>query len=320
MKKTLVLLTILMLILQSCEKENKVEKEIAAIPMDLSIDRFEQQYYKGTPEGLPSLKKKYPYFFPAQYPDSTWTLRMRDSLQLEIVGEIDRVFPDLDEEEQEIELLFKHVKYYFPQLTIPRPITVVSDVDEKNKVILADSLLIIGIDTYLGQDSKLYQGITTYKAANMNRSQIVPDIAEEVAIQVTPRPRARTLLAQMVYEGKLLYIKDLLIPSASDARKIGYSEGHQTWCQENEVYMWRYFVERELLFKTDPKLVHRFINDAPFSKFYLEIDNESPGRVGRWLGWQIVRAYMKNNDVSLQALLGTPAEDIFNNSRYKPKK
>ena len=70
----------------------------------------------------------------------------------------------------------------------------------------------------------------------------------------------------------------------------------------------------------DPKLIPRFISPAPFSKFYLEIDNESPGRVGAWIGWQIVRSYMKNNEVSLPQLLHTSAKEIFEKSKYKPKK
>jgi uncharacterized protein YjaZ len=84
--------------------------------------------------------------------------------------------------------------------------------------------------------------------------------------------------------------------------------------------MWRYFIEKELLYSTDPKLGARFINPAPFSKFYLEIDNESPGMLGRYLGWKIVRAYMEKNDTDVQRLMITDAEEIFTNSKYKPKK
>jgi len=76
-----------------------------------------------------------------------------------------------------------------------------------------------------------------------------------------------------------------------------------------------------LLFSTDAKLPNRFINPAPFSKFYLEqIDNDSPGRVGRYIGWQIVKSYAEKNDVSLVELLNTPAQTIFNNAKYKPNK
>jgi hypothetical protein len=36
-----------------------------------------------------------------------------------------------------------------------------------------------------------------------------------------------------------------------------------------------------------------FYKSGSFSKFYLEIDNESPGQVGGWIGWQIVRRIWK---------------------------
>jgi hypothetical protein len=57
-------------------------------------------------------------------------------------------------------------------------------------------------------------------------------------------------------------------------------------------YIWRYFIDKQLLYSDDQKLIPRFINPAPFSKFYLEIDNESPGKV-ELIGWQIVNSYEK---------------------------
>jgi uncharacterized protein YjaZ len=124
----------------------------------------------------------------------------------------------------------------------------------------------------------------------------------------------------MIYYGKELYLKDLLLPEYTDADKMGYTPTQINWCEENESYMWRYFIEKEMLYSDDQKLKNRFINPAPFSKFYLEIDTESPGRVGAWIGWQIVRSYMNNNEVSLPQLLETNAKEIFEKSKYKPKK
>jgi uncharacterized protein YjaZ len=127
-------------------------------------------------------------------------------------------------------------------------------------------------------------------------------------------------LSQMIYYGKQLYLKDLLLPDYNDAQKMGYTPEQITWCQENESYMWRYFISKEMLYSNDQKLAMRFIDPAPFSKFYLEIDNESPGQVGSWIGWQIVRSYMNNNEVSLTDLLNANAKEIFEKSKYKPKK
>jgi len=76
-----------------------------------------------------------------------------------------------------------------------------------------------------------------------------------------------------------------------------------------------------LLFSTDSKLPSRFINPAPFSKFYIEdVDADSPGRLGQYIGWQIVRAYMDQNDVSLKEMLIKSTEEIFNNTKFKPRK
>ena len=75
-----------------------------------------------------------------------------------------------------------------------------------------------------------------------------------------------------------------------------------------------------MLYSDEQKLTSRFIDAAPFSKFYLEIDNDSPGSVGTWIGWQIVRSYMENNTITLDQLLKTEAKEIFEKSKYKPKK
>jgi len=129
------------------------------------------------------------------------------------------------------------------------------------------------------------------------------------------------LLDEMIYFGKILYFKDKVIPFISENERISYTEEQLNWAKHNESSIWSYFVERELLFSTQAKLPSRFINPAPFSKFYLEaIDGESPGKIGQYIGWQIVKAYMEHNDTSLKALLIMDAEDIFNKSKFKPKK
>jgi uncharacterized protein YjaZ len=148
----------------------------------------------------------------------------------------------------------------------------------------------------------------------------MPDVVSSFTYRNIPAYQDKNLISQMIFEGKQLYAKDLLLPKYTDAEKIGYTPEQIKWCEENESYMWRYFLENEMLYSLDPKLTTRFINPAPFSKFYLEIDNDSPGRVGAWIGWQIVRSYMKNNNVSLSELLKINPKEVFEKSKYKPKK
>ena len=190
-----------------------------------------------------------------------------------------------------------------------------------SRVILADSILLIGLDNYLGKDHKFYAGFQNYIATGLDKQFLVSDVASEFCGQIVPRERGRTFLDQMVYYGKELYLKDKLIPFQSEAQRIVYAPEQLEWAKVNEEQIWRYYVERELLYSTDKQLQLRFLEPAPFSKFQLElIDSESPGRIGRYIGWQIVRAFMENNDVTLQQMLTIPADEIFKKSNYKPKK
>lgn len=304
----------------ACGDKSNVEKEIEQIPISLDIKRFDLDFAAATPSDIPKLKKKYPMFFPEQFEDSVWVEMMSDTLQIELETEVKKRFPDNKELENILVPLFQHIKYYFPKFKTPGVVAVTSDVDYRNRVILADTLLAIGLDNYLGSEHRFYGGIDQYISKGMDGSRIGADVADLYATQAIALPKMGHFLDQMIYFGKQLYLKDLWMPSVKDYNKIGYTKEEFNWAKDNETDMWRFFIENEIFYKTEPALQNRFIDPAPFSKFYLEIDNESPGMVGRFLGWQIVRSYMKNNDTSVQELMQMQAEDIFVKSKYKPKK
>ena len=102
--------------------------------------------------------------------------------------------------------------------------------------------------------------------------------------------------------------------------KIGYTKEQWQFAEANEEMIWRYFVDNELIFDTDSNLAPRFLYPAPFSKFYLSLDAETPDRLGQYIGWQMVKSYMGRNEVSIEQMLQADAETIFNNANYKPKK
>lgn len=319
--KNLLLSLFSLLFIISCENDNKVEKAIAEINTDVSVERFDQFFGNAKAGDLPKLKQAYPFLFPEKYKDSFWIAKMNDTLQQELIRETGKRFQNFNAVETEIESLFNHLKYYFPEFNPPRVITTTSSVDYRNKVIVTDTIAIIAIDNYLGSDHYFYEGIQKFIRSNFEESQIVVDMAKAYAERNIYQPQRKTLLDEMIYFGKQLYFNDVMLPNKTEAQRIGYTNEAFDWAKANEAYIWRYFVERELLYSTDTKLPGRFINPAPFSKFYLEdIDTNSPGRIGQYIGWQIVKAYMKNNDVSLKDMLRATPEEIFNNSKFKPRK
>ena len=303
----------------SCDKKNKTENAVTAIPLELKVERFDKIFFETPPKDLEKVKTAFPFFFPAGNDDSVWLDKMQDPIWREVHTEVQKKYADFEPVKADLELLFKHIKYYFPETKTPKVITIISEMDYTNKAIYADSLVIISLELYLGKNHKFYQ-FPNYIKQNFEQKQIMPDIVSSFSSRKIPSVMDKDLLSQMIYRGKQLYLKDVLLPDYSDAEKMGYTPEQIKWCEENESYMWRYFIEGELLYSADQKLVTRFINPAPFSKFYLEIDNDSPGQVGAWIGWQIVRSYMKNNDVTINELMNKKAKEIFEQSKYKPKK
>ena len=318
MKKYLVVLFIVIAFF-SCDKKSKVEKAVEEIPLELKVYRFDKAFFETPPNELQNLKAEYPFFFPKNVSDSLWIEKMQNPQWRELYQEVEKKYSDFGKQTSEIEDLFKHIKYYFPKATMPKVYTVIAEMDYNTKAIYANDKLIISLELYLGAQHKFYE-FPKYLEQNFEERQMMPDIVTSFSLGIIPPPREMTLIDEMIYYGKQLYLKDALLPSYTDAEKMGYLPEQILWCQENESYIWRYFIEKELLYSTDSKLPNRFINLAPFSKFYLEIDNESPGRVGQWTGWQIVRSFMQNNEVSLQDMLKMSSKELFEKSKYKPKK
>lgn len=305
----------------SCKGGDATEDAIAKTVITFDVERFDEKFSKVIPETLPELKESYGFLFPNTYPDSIWIARSKDTIQQEVNAEVAKMYTDFSTIENELEEFFKHLNYYFPEVGIPdRVITITSDVNYEQSIILTDAMLLISLDTYLGADHQFYLGIKDYIRQNFRAGHITADIVTAYGRRMIRTPKTRTFLSNLVYYGKMLYLMDKLIPKKGDEEKIGYTLDELVWSQENETQIWRYFIEKELLYSTDQKLLSRFLHPAPFSKFYLELDNESPGRLGQFIGWQIVRSYMRNNEVSLQELLKTDGETIFKKSKYKPAK
>jgi gliding motility-associated lipoprotein GldB len=316
------LLFLCFLSLMACKEESEVEKAVSEMNLSVKVDRFDQVLYGAKPDEIANIRQNYPEFFSDEVPDSIYIQKITDSIYHELYLEVQKQFPDLQQVKSETENLLKHVKYYFPNEPIPTKLTsLISEMDFNNKVIYTDSIMLVSLDLYLGSEHRYYVGeFYDYQRLLFTPSQILPDLADALVRNKTQKIASNTFVGDMISEGKIQYIKQALLPKIPSYEIIGYSEVQWNWCLANEKYMWQYFVDNNLLFDNNPKNKNRFILEAPFSKFYLEIDAQSPGRVGIWLGWQIVKSYMENNKVSIPELLELDAKTIFENAKYKPKK
>lgn len=302
----------------SCKKKD-VKIDVSQISINTNLERFEVAYYNSNIDDFEKLKEKYPYFFPGEHNDSYWVFKKNDSLSQVIYQETQEVFGDFKKEHGDIENLFKHVKYHYPKFKEPRLITLISNFDLENQVIYADSLLLISIDTYLGKDKMYYNNYPEYLKNNFEKSSITNHIATAIAYKVVPDIPYRMFIERMIAAGKQKYAMQQFLPEKTESEIMNYTQSKLDWANDEEEEVWKFFIEKEYLYDTNRDLKKRFIDPAPFSKFYLLSDAESPGQIGIWIGYQIVKAFMKNNAVSLPEMMDTQPIDIFKKSKYKPK-
>ena len=308
------IITFFLLITISCKDKNDNLN-----PIKLKLDRFEQEFYGNNNMSLKDLKQKYPYLFPKQFADSIWEKQRKDSLLLDIYQEVQKIHPSTDSIKTSIERLATRIKKIDSTNQIQKIVTVISQVDRSVNTVIKDSLILISLDCFLGENHPYYSGFPSYSRNRLNTDQILPSLVDDYAPKLIPNQKDRYFISSMIFHGKKLYLKDILLPELNDWTKIGYSKTQHQWAIENQTYIWSYFIERKMLYSTDNKLIKRFIKEAPFSKFYKEIDRESPGRIGQWIGWQIVKSFMKHNKTDLQTMLNTPAIEIFKSCGYKPQ-
>jgi hypothetical protein len=237
----------------------------------------------------------------------------------DIFGEVKQVYPDVKNFEQGIAEMCAYWKHYFPGRTLPTPVTMISGLNLPTANF--DSSIFISLDLYLGQGNKIYDfaGIERYRRKTMTPFHLLPDFTRAwLYSQFPDDPEEADLLSEMVYQGKILYLLDCLLPGVHDTLKIGYTEKQLGWCRQNEANMWSFFIKDNLLFSKDFQKIGRFTGESPFTSGF---NKQSPGRTGVWIGWQMVRKLMKDNpEITPEELMQNfPAQKVLSKSKYKPR-
>ena len=180
---------------------------------------------------------------------------------------------------------------------------------------------------FLGKDSKFYgalvESLPQYLTRKFTPAYIVPRVSEYYVREnlIKEQDQDRSLLAKMIYNGKILYFMEQVLPETTpDSVKIGYTAQQLAWCKTFEPEIWAYFMENNLLYNTDYSKIQVYLSDGPFTPGIGE-KRESAPKLGVWIGWQIVKQYMKQHpDVTLNQLMAEKdAQKILSDSKYKPK-
>lgn len=325
-------LVIAFLSTSSCNRhKDRLKIDISEIRIpQATIHRYDQDLFKiplnDLERGLKSIQSRYPFFLGTNLDDTVKLSAMRDYLMnprnIDFYKAVQEKFRDLISVENELTDGFCHIKYYFPGIEFPHVYSYISGGDYENPVQLADSVLIIGLDNYLGSDFKPYlsDGVALYKTQRMTPDHIAPDCVRIFVDKLTPpNMSANTFLDQIVDAGKRLYLLDAFIPDVAGNLKINYTPEQFSWILKNESHVWSAIIENRMLYTTDGQTLRLFLADGPFT---VAFGKDSPPRLGEWIGWQIVKSYMNNNpEITLQKLLQkNDSQEILSLSGYKPEK
>jgi len=326
---SVIFFTIISIVFWGCEEKRcKDIPDLSSIEIDVTRIKLEDQLmnmgsWNDVEVFLGKNRVFADYFLHAnQYPhDSILAKRVFKLLKAPAVDtlfmESNRIFANMDNILADYKQAYQIINYHYPNTPAPKLATVVTAF--YNDLYISDSLIIVGLDYFLGAEATFRPDEHQYILKRFKKESLVPTIMNFVSNEFNQIDQAHnTLLSDMVNIGKSFYFTSQVLPCTPDSLIIGYTAEEMKLVGENQEIIWANLIENELLYERNDYMKNKFIGERPNVS---EISENCPGRVGAWLGWEIVKKYMKkNSDVTIPELMAeTDAHKIFQLAKYRPK-
>lgn len=228
-----------------------------------------------------------------------------------------QIFADITGLEKSLSKAFSRIQWLYPNADIPSLYFFISGF--QTPVYFNEELIGIGADMYLGSDYEYYNRVVyEYQKQTMRPECIPVDVVSAYLFRTLPYTSAKSrLLDQMMYRGKVMYLTAQIFDDLPPYEVMGWTKEQWEWCVRNERPIWHLVMDNRDLFKTESLVLTGYLNDGPFTS---EVSQDSPGRLGIWLGWRIAESFMEHNEnVTLQELMAEgDAQKILEESYYKP--
>lgn len=294
--------------------------------IELKVERLEKELFESTsPLEVETFLKSHPDFaqfflHSDQYPaDSILANRMFKLMQNPSIDtlyqEATDAFSNFESVVSTLEEGLGRLKVYYPQTPSPAIQTGVTGL--YNDLFISNDHIMIGMDFFIGKNASYKpQQIPDYILSRYTTDHLAASILQFISSQFISTSRGDDMLNEMVDYGKSYYLLSKLLPCTSENILIGYSAEEWRDIYENDAIIWANFIENKLLYETNHTMKQKFLGERP--NVY-EIGEKCPGRIGRWMGWEIVKAYADKSGASVQEIMSeTDANKIFTNSGYKP--
>ena len=261
--------------------------------------------------GIPSADTTYlEEALPAFLNDTLYGFKQTNAREKEL-------FADITDLQKAVNKAYTRIKWLYPETEIPSLYLFISGF--QTPIYWGDDLIGIGADMYLGSDYEYYNRVVyDYQKQTMRPECIPVDVVSAYLFRTIPYTSQQIrLLDQMLYRGKIMFLTAQIFDDLPGYEVMGWTKEQWDWCVKNERAIWHLVMDKRDLFKTESLVLTGYLNDGPFTS---EVSQESPGRLGIWLGWRIAESYMEHNEhVTLQELMAEgDAQKILELSFYKP--
>ncbi len=325
------------LMLFSCSNKESAP-DVSSIHVDVQLKRFDKDLFSidtnNVQQSLNKLQQQYGSFLNDYLYNIMVLTPNPDSIAPKIkmfihdyrfvYNEVQKKFGNFDDAFNQVKKSLQYVKYYFPGYKTPAAVTTFIGPVEGYANVLTQSGLAVGLQLYLGQNFPVYSSefITEvypdYQQRRFEPAYIPVNCMKNIVSDIYPeKTGSDALVYQMIDAGERLYMLDHFLPQLPDSLKTGYTQQQLEGCYSHEADIWNYFVQNNLLFITDPIQIRDYMQDGPSTEAF---GKQSPGFIGQFIGWQIVKKWMNaNNKTTLPQLIQIPEKQIYDEAKYKPR-
>jgi hypothetical protein len=324
--------------LLACNNKSNLP-DVSDIKIDLKLERFEKGFFRidsnNILSGLVKVHSEFPEFYldfmqnilgvSGNPNDTATTVVTKNILRsyASFAADLEKKFSNTITLEDDLKKDFQFVKYYFPDYKVPVLVTYIGPLDAPG-VALTRNRLAIGLQQYAGknfpgyQTNEVQQMYPAYISRRFDAEYIPANCIKAVADDLFPdKSNGKPLVEQMIEKGKQWWLLDKLMPTTPDSLKTGYTQKQLEWCKNNEGLIWNYFVTNESLESIEPDMIQNYIGESPTTQ---GMPQSSPGNIGQWVGWQIVKKFATENaSLKPAEIMNTPARKILIEAKYKPK-
>lgn len=327
--------------LTACGSRNDRPDVSGIIVGEVHIERFDTAFFgldsNAIVAGLHRLDRAYPYFTGDFVNDILGAGPLSDTNRVAfdaarqflssyrpVMDSVEPKYRNLDWLGEQLRTGFKYVKYYFPRYRLPPKVVAFIGPFDGPGVAITTYTLAIGLQSYAGNNFSFYltgkgqDMYPLYISRRFTPQYITANCLAAIAEDIFPDSSdGRPLIEQMVTKGRYWWLSSRLMPDAPDSIYTGYTQTQLDWCTGNAAQIWNFFLQSTDLYTVDPDIIKNYVGEGPKT---LGMPDGSPGNIGAWVGWQIVKKYVSEHPgITALQLMRTPVRTIFEDSKYKPK-